>query len=352
MALDFYESIQGERHRPRAVQMRDWIRFKQGDVSRGWPLYPGTRFDPSALDLATVTGAIRVADPQRPIELVQGLGLRAWAGKGGVVGPLLVWFNFRSSLGGELLAAKLVAHLQQTSGMPVVLACDPRLVDVLRIAFPGSTVVSREDDIAWLKGVCSRFILARDVLTLVVSKPEDLDVVGAKSLIPFPATARESGPIRVALAWKTTNPRQARFRNLPIRELAAALDFANLELHSAQHGVDDEDRREWARWLGGRVRFDTIDPSGTVSQMSAQLKRMDLVVTIDNTLLHVAGAVGLPAIGLLSVPSYWAWPMSGESSRWYPSVRLLHQTHPGQWQPVMGRLSELLAGYLANVKSQ
>lgn len=342
-ALALYESTLGDRHGPRARQMADWIRFKLGDVSRGWPVYPGTRFDAAGLARGRTGGQVRVADPQRPAELVTHLGLASWDGQAEPGGPLLVWFNFRSSLGGELLAAKLVLRLRRCRPVPMVLACDPRLVDILAAAFPGDRVVSREADLAPLVEGCRRFLLARDALALVVRSPSDLDAVGVETLLPIPARPAAAGPRRIAFSWKTTNPRQARFRNLPVERLAAALGSANLELHSAQHGVDEADRRAWRRCLGDRVRFDTIDPSGSVGQMAAALARMDLVVTIDNTLLHVAGAAGLPAIGLLSVPSYWAWPIEGESSRWYPSVRLLHQARPGEWDPVMERLSRLLA---------
>jgi len=341
-ALALYEATRGDRHGPRARQMSDWIRFKQGDVSRGWPVYPGTRFDPSGLTPRKTPGLVGVADPQRPSELVTRLGLAPWDGRGDPGGPLLVWFNFRSSLGGELLAAKLVLRLRRARSLPLVLACDPRLVDILSAAFPADRVVSREGDLSGLAADCRSFLLARDALSLAVRTSSDLDAVGAETLIPPTSPRVASGPRRIALSWKTTNPRQARFRNLPVPQLASVFGEANLELHSAQHGVDEADRLAWRRCLGDRVRFDTIDPSGSVGQLAASLSPMDLVVTIDNTLLHVAGAAGLPTVGLLSVPSYWAWPLDGESSRWYPSVRLLHQTRAGQWDSVMERLASLL----------
>lgn len=342
LALGLYDSTRGLRHGPRAQQMSDWIRFKQGDYARGWPVYPGTHFDPSGLRLGCADGRVYVSDSQRPNELVESLGLRPWRLGESCDGPLLVWFNFRSSLGGELLAAKLVLRLRRMAGLPMILACDPRLEGLLRAAFPDDIVLSRDTDLALLRGRCQRFVLARDILSMVVRTPDDLNRVGEEVLISPPRAIAHSGFRRIALSWKTTNSRQARFRNLPIRELASALSRNGLELHSAQHGVTEDERREWRRHPGDAIRFNTLNPAGTVDEFAAQLAGMDLVVTIDNTLLHVAGATGLPAIGLLSVPSYWAWPMEGESSRWYPSVRLLHQERPGDWSDVLSRLSKLL----------
>lgn len=342
-ALRLYESTRGPLHGPRAGQMADWIRFKQGDVARGWPVYPGTRFDPSVLRPGRAEGEVRVADPQRPAELVESLGLRPWRLGEPCDGPLLVWFNFRSSLGGEILAAKLAARLRGMTRLPLVLACDPRLVGLMRAAFPAETVLARDGDLAALRARCGHFVLARDILAMVVRAPADLDLAGSAALMPPRPAAPRAGLRRIALSWKTTNPRQARFRNLPIRELAAALAGPGLELHSAQHGVTEAERREWRRRLGDVIRFDTLDPAGEVHELAERLSAMDLVVTIDNTLLHVAGAAGLPAIGLLSVPSYWAWPLEGESSRWYPSVRLLHQERPRDWSAVLARLRQTLA---------
>ena len=71
---------------------------------------------------------------------------------------------------------------------------------------------------------------------------------------------------------------------------------------------------------------------------------MDAVVTVDNTLLHLAGGLRLPTLALISAPAYWAWPAAGTASRWYESVTLLRHATPGAWGDVVSALSQALRG--------
>ena len=91
--------------------------------------------------------------------------------------------------------------------------------------------------------------------------------------------------------------------------------------------------------LGSRINFETIDPASGVSEIASSLQAMDIIVTIDNSILHIAGAYDLPTVALLSLPSYWAWPESGESSRFYRSVTLIHQENSRKWTGVLSELS-------------
>ncbi len=73
-----------------------------------------------------------------------------------------------------------------------------------------------------------------------------------------------------------------------------------------------------------------------------ELLQLDAVVTVDNTLLHLAGGLGIPTLALISAPAYWAWPSAGTASRWYASVTLLRQATPGVWSDVLVALDRAL----------
>ena len=73
-----------------------------------------------------------------------------------------------------------------------------------------------------------------------------------------------------------------------------------------------------------------------------ELAGLDAVITVDNSLLHLAGGLGIPTLGLLTIPAYWAWPAEGPGSRWYDSVRLLRQQQPGDWGSVLSQLGAAL----------
>jgi ADP-heptose:LPS heptosyltransferase len=70
------------------------------------------------------------------------------------------------------------------------------------------------------------------------------------------------------------------------------------------------------------------------------LSALDLVITVDNTVSHLAGALGIPVWTLLPSSPEWRYPRSGETMPWYPSMRLFRRAPGENWEPVMTRVLE------------
>ena len=76
---------------------------------------------------------------------------------------------------------------------------------------------------------------------------------------------------------------------------------------------------------------------------AALIQQLDLVITIDTSVAHLAGALGKPTWLLLSAAADWRWLIGRDDSPWYPSVRLFRQTKLGDWSDPLIRLREELA---------
>ena len=76
---------------------------------------------------------------------------------------------------------------------------------------------------------------------------------------------------------------------------------------------------------------------------AAMLSALDLLVTVDTAMAHVAGALGLPALLLLPHVPDWRWGLSAETSNWYGSLRLLRQQNPGDWSAPVAAITAALA---------
>jgi hypothetical protein len=149
-----------------------------------------------------------------------------------------------------------------------------------------------------------------------------------------------AGRAAVGLAWsgaqRNTNDRR---RSVPLSTLAPLLADASVAWFSLQHD-DDAAVAELAHAtalarLPERIDFDA---------MAAMIDALDLVVTVDTSVAHVAGALGKPVWILLPFAADWRWGLARESSRWYPSARLFRQRRPGDWDGVVARVATELAG--------
>ena len=75
------------------------------------------------------------------------------------------------------------------------------------------------------------------------------------------------------------------------------------------------------------------------------IANLDLVVSVDSAVAHLAAAMGVPTWVLVYRPADWRWLIGREDSPWYPSVRLFRQDTPGDWTDPVGRLIEALGAY-------
>jgi ADP-heptose:LPS heptosyltransferase len=86
----------------------------------------------------------------------------------------------------------------------------------------------------------------------------------------------------------------------------------------------------------------TIDQLSDLDIFAAQIAAMDLVITIDNSTAHLAGALGVPVWVLLPFAPDWRWLLDREDCLWYPTMRLFRQTELGNWQSVVERVRSSL----------
>ena len=170
------------------------------------------------------------------------------------------------------------------------------------------------------------------------------------SYLPRPAEARRQvwedrlGPhtrLRVGLAW-SGNPKHNNDHNrsLPLRALSRILDV-DATFVSLQKEARPNDKATMLE------RADIIDLSAHLtdfSETAVLISCLDLVITVDTSVAHVAGALGCPTWVLLPYTPDWRWLLDRDDNPWYPTVRLFRQTETRDYASVLERVrAELLA---------
>jgi len=153
----------------------------------------------------------------------------------------------------------------------------------------------------------------------------------------------DDGRLKVGLAW-SGNPDHPRdhWRSLPPESLEPLADCPGVTLFSLQVGATSDSRPDLPDGLAGRV--DDLAPRiADFADTAGLIDQLDLVVTVDSAVAHIAGALGKPVFVLLSYLSDWRWLEAREDSPWYPSARLFRQRTPGDWQEVVARVAEAVA---------
>jgi ADP-heptose:LPS heptosyltransferase len=87
---------------------------------------------------------------------------------------------------------------------------------------------------------------------------------------------------------------------------------------------------------------DFSDQLTDFGETAALIACLELVITVDTAIAHLAGAMGKPCWVLLSKASDWRWFLSRTDSPWYPSVRLFRQSQSGQWTAPIQAVADAL----------
>jgi tetratricopeptide (TPR) repeat protein len=194
------------------------------------------------------------------------------------------------------------------------------------------------------------FDLYCPMLSLPAAFGTDLDTVPAK--IPYLAADEEriaewrgrlpaQPGLRVGLVWSGNPTHQNdRHRSIPLAQLACLLDVPETNFVSLQKDVREEDAAVLADAprvapIGGGLR-DFRDTAAVIALL-------DLVIAVDTSVAHLAGAMGKPVWVLVPFCPDWRWMLERADSPWYPSARLFRQPAIGDWQRAISQVRAALA---------
>jgi tetratricopeptide (TPR) repeat protein len=132
-------------------------------------------------------------------------------------------------------------------------------------------------------------------------------------------------------------------KSLPIALLAQLSEVPNVTIYSLQqvHGTEqlaDVDSRYTIKQFG--AEFDTLN--GRFMDSAAVIKNLDLIISVDTSIGHLAGGLGAQTWILLPHVADWRWLLNRTDSPWYPTVRLFRQSTSGDWQQLIDRVKKEL----------
>lgn len=159
--------------------------------------------------------------------------------------------------------------------------------------------------------------------------------VAQDKLVPPVITKVTKGVLKVGLVWAGLPSHQHdQRRSLAASSFAPLLNLPGLALFSLQKGPAAADCLPGIQDLAPELH----DFAAT----AAIVAHLDLVISVDTALAHLAGVMGVETWVLLAHAADWRWGLPGERSAWYPKLRLFRQTRAGEWQAPLADLVSAL----------
>jgi hypothetical protein len=149
----------------------------------------------------------------------------------------------------------------------------------------------------------------------------------------------KSHGLRVGLAW-AGNPGHYNdaTRSLRLAELTPILAIPGVSFCSLQFQVPARDAADW-EIFSSKI---SSQPSRDFLDSASLIDTLDLVISVDTAVAHLAGALACPVWTLIPESPDWRWLLNRTDSPWYLTMRLFRQTQHGGWAPVMARVAEEL----------
>jgi hypothetical protein len=218
----------------------------------------------------------------------------------------------------------------------VVLECHPGLESILA-TLPG---ISRVVTIG-------ASVSEADVYAPLMSVPH---LIGLDAILPQPPYITAPSPadlgagLKVGLVWRG-NPKHEndRSRSIPLALFKPLAAIAGARFFSLQVGAGREE-------LAVHPDFPIVDLAPGIrdfADTARLIAGLDLVVTVDTAVAHLAGAMGKPVWILLARGNDWRWFHGRTDSPWYPTARLFRQGPPRRWEPAIAAAARALAAWPA-----
>jgi tetratricopeptide (TPR) repeat protein len=264
-----------------------------------------------------------------------------WLGETPLAGRTIL-VHAEQGFGDTIQFARYAAILAK-QGAQVILEVQPPLKALLANIGGGVRVIGSGEEIPSFDLHCPLLSLPLALRTELGTIPSDTPylVAPADRVERWNDRLPPRRGLRVGMAWSgSATHADDRNRSIALGQLISLFDAPGIQFISLQKELRDDD----AQLLAGDPRMaDLREHLGDYSDTAALVAQLDLVISVDTSVAHLAGALGKPVWILLPFCPDWRWLLDRDDSPWYPSARLFRQPRIGDWESVIGQVGRELA---------
>jgi len=265
-------------------------------------------------------------------------------GRGDEHKRLLIWSE--QGIGTEFMFANFLTHVNTLSKHVEVLV-DPRGLEIYRRSYPQLSFSSNTEPVDPNSYDCH---LPMGSLPQHLFSETSFRTTNRPYLKSNKDQAdqlrklfKRSKPL-VGISWATKSETTGLDRSIKLVELFDSVHHLDLDFISLQYGDVEADLKFIKDQYGIEIQTaESIDNFSNVDGLLSLIEACDVVLSIDNSTVHFAGAIGKETWVMLPFNADWRWFNEGERCMWYPSTRLFRQTELGQWEAVFDQIKKELS---------
>lgn len=261
-------------------------------------------------------------------------------------------------VGDEVMFASVLPALEsivkKSKETKVTLVCDPRLVDLFSRSFKFLTVIPKSEDNKYqnLENDLDYWMFIGSLPQFYRYKIEDFACQSTyllvdKNLCNMWKKRFKKLPhkVNIGISW-AGGKRKKNTRSASLKTLIPILSKANHKANiiNLQYGDHKKEIEDFGKNTGIVIHdWDDCDPLKDLNNYSAQIKALDLIISIDTALVEFSGALGTKTYVLLPFDQNWRWAEESNKSYWHPNnMTLFRQTEVGKWDDVMQEVTNIL----------
>ena len=248
---------------------------------------------------------------------------------------VLTWCE--QGLGDGIQFARYALALRRLGAARIAVECPDRLAGLLGLAEGIDAVISRGSSPPFAVDYqVSLMSLPFELGTRPETVPPSPDyLLPVDRKLAWRARCNALGGRVAGIVWGgNPNNRSGLNRSMPLEVMVRLAGLTGLTLVSLQHGPQRSELAAWPEVLDW-PQNDLVDTAALVSEL-------DVVITVDTLMAHLAGTVGRAVYLMTPLAADWRWMTDRSDSLWYPRLRLFRQTRRGDWAGVIERVAEAL----------
>jgi tetratricopeptide (TPR) repeat protein len=292
--------------------------FMDGQYTAAWPEYEWRWKIPN------------FPTPERPFRQPK------WSGEPLSGKRILV--HAEQGFGDTIQFARFVENLVEQGG-EVIIECPPALTNLMKSTSGVSQVLARGDALPEFD-IHVPLLSIPGILSMDLNDiPKRTPYLHAPDHVQIAGLGQTDSPelLKIGITWQTSKDQlSSSFKSCPLQAYTPLFDLKHVTWISLQKEISETDQ-PLPSFL-----MDISQSLGDFADTAAAIEQLDLVISMDTAVAHLAGALGKPVWLLLSTAGDWRWMVDRDDSPWYPTMRIFRQTQFGNWESVFRQLVPIL----------